>query len=66
MADIVNLRSARKARARTETEAKAAANRLLHGQSKAEKRILRDEAARQAAALDGARRETDEKGEDRN
>jgi hypothetical protein len=37
MAEIVNLRLARKARARTEAEGKAAANRAAHGQTKAER-----------------------------
>ena len=37
MAEIVNLRQARKARARTEAEAKAARNRATHGRTKAER-----------------------------
>ncbi len=39
MADLVNLRRARKAKARAEAEAQAAANRLTHGRSKTEKRM---------------------------
>jgi hypothetical protein len=46
-ADIVNLRRARKAKARAEREADAAANRRLFGRSKGEKR--KDEAERVAA-----------------
>jgi hypothetical protein len=37
MAEIINLRQARKARARTEKEAAAAANRAKFGRTKAEK-----------------------------
>ena len=37
MAEIINLRQARKARARTEKEAAAAANRARFGRTKAEK-----------------------------
>ena len=39
MADIVNLRRARKAKARTEAEAEAQANRVQHGRSKAERNL---------------------------
>ncbi|MAA97389.1 MAG: hypothetical protein CMN87_18115 [Stappia sp.] len=41
--DIVNLRQARKTRARGEKERRAAENRALHGRTKAERQ--RDEAA---------------------
>lgn len=57
-ADIVNLRSLRKQKARTEREAQAAENRVKFGRSKAEKSLtkaLNDKAERQ---LDGGRRET--------
>jgi len=37
MATVVNLRHARKQKARVEKEQKAAENRVLHGRSKAEK-----------------------------
>jgi hypothetical protein len=37
MAEIINLRQARKARARTEAEAEAALNRETHGRSRAER-----------------------------
>ena len=55
MAEIVNLRRARKARARGEKEAQAAANRAKHGRPKAERR--RDEAATEMERrrLDGKR-----------
>ncbi|WP_157219706.1 DUF4169 family protein [Flavisphingomonas formosensis] len=60
MAEIINLRSVRKARVRAEAESKAAANRQLHGQSKADKRAVSEERKRREALLDGAKRETDE------
>jgi Domain of unknown function (DUF4169) len=37
MAEIINLRQARKARARTDAEAQAARNRVTHGRAKAER-----------------------------
>ncbi len=57
MAEIVNLRAARKAKARGTAEAKAAANRAAFGRTKAEKDAAGREAERQARALDGAKRE---------
>lgn len=57
MGDVINLRQARKAKARAAADAKAAANRHAFGRTKAEKHIARDEAARRDAVLDGARRE---------
>jgi len=59
MAEIVNLRLARKAKARAGDAAKAEANRARHGTTLAERRIARDEAERLARTLDGARREED-------
>jgi hypothetical protein len=56
MAEIINLRRARKARARTEAAAKADANRIAHGTPTALKdlaRARRDQADHQ---LDGAKR----------
>jgi hypothetical protein len=53
MGDLVNLRKARKKIERQRDERQAAANRLLHGRSKAERN---EEAARQAKA----RREIDQ------
>ena len=46
MADIINLRRARKARARTEAEAQASANRARFGRTKAETRAAKAEADR--------------------
>ncbi|MFC0588067.1 DUF4169 family protein [Novosphingobium aquiterrae] len=57
MADVVNLRLARKAKARAEAQDKAAQNRVRHGLSKAERTRQKADAARAAAQLGGARRE---------
>ncbi|MFN6979257.1 MAG: DUF4169 family protein [Gemmobacter sp.] len=60
MSDIVNLRAARKARARAEARRQADANAALHGRSRAQRAA--EEAERIAAArrLDGHRRAGDE------
>ena len=57
MGDIVNLNHARKARAKAEAEAKAAANRVKHGRTGAEKVADRAAEARREALLDGAKRD---------
>ncbi|WCT74369.1 DUF4169 family protein [Sphingomonas naphthae] len=57
MAEIVNLRSARKARATAEAESAAAANRARFGRTKNEKRRDDLEQARAERTLDGAKRE---------
>ncbi len=57
MADVINLRLARKAKARAEAGGKAAQNRALHGLSKAERERQRLDAQRAARAIDGAKRE---------
>ncbi len=57
MAEIVNLRQARKRKARQDKERAAEQNRLLHGRGKAEKTRDRDESQRSASFLDGHRRE---------
>ncbi len=41
MADIINLRKARKAKARAEEETRAAENRVVFGRTKEEKRLAR-------------------------
>jgi hypothetical protein len=61
MAAIVNLNRARTARAKAEAETQAAANRVKHGRTKAEKANDRAAEARRAALLDGAKRRQDEK-----
>lgn len=60
MADIVNLREARKRKARAERERTAEANRLKFGRSKAEKKHSLMEKARGERAHDGHRRDDDE------
>ena len=59
MAEIINLRTARKARARAGKEAAASVNRRSFGQTKDEKRVAREEQARLDRTLDGAKREPD-------
>jgi hypothetical protein len=64
MAEIVNLRLARKARQRADAGKRAAANRAQHGETKGEKTRRRAEAERLARTVDGARREdTEQKGD---
>ncbi len=57
MAEIINFRQARKARARDAQAAQASANRARHGATKAERKLAQDEADRTARTLDHARRE---------
>ncbi len=59
MAEVVNLRLARKARARSDKAREADAARALHGESKAAKLARKAEAARAERLLDGAKREHD-------
>ena len=56
MAEIVNLNKARKARATARREAEAAANRVKHGRTKAEKLNDARAEARRKALLDGAKK----------
>lgn len=56
-AEIINLRRARKDRARAEQAARAEENRIRFGQSKPEKTRLKQERARTEAQLDGHKRE---------
>jgi hypothetical protein len=53
--DIVNLRRARKRQDRRREEAQAAANRVLFGMSKDERRAIESEKAKAARDLDGRR-----------
>lgn len=57
MADIVNLRAARKRRDRAEKERKAEENRARHGQGRAGKLADKARREREASLLDGHRRE---------
>lgn len=58
MADVVNLRMARKRKARDEREREADRNRMLHGRSKAEQRKTATEQERAERFVDGHRRQT--------
>lgn len=57
MADIINLRMARKAKARAEADRTATANRAKFGRTKAEKQAAEQESAALAKRLDGAKRD---------
>lgn len=59
MAEIINLRMARKAKARQEAQSQAQANRASHGRTKAERQNAKDERARLTKAVEAARREID-------
>ena len=59
MADVINLRMARKARLRADAARQAEQNRALHGQDKAEQQVQKLDAARATRLLDGAKREQD-------
>lgn len=60
MAEIFNLRMARKAKARTDASAKADEARARHGQTRAERHAGAAETIRLHRTLDGARRESPE------
>ena len=57
MAEVINLRQARKAKIRTAAQQQAASNRAKHGVGKAERARLRVEAERAARLLDGLKRD---------
>jgi hypothetical protein len=59
LADIINLRQARKAKARGEKEKTAEANRRLHGMTKAEREKAADDRRRLDQHVERHRRETD-------
>ncbi len=61
MDKVVNLNRVKKARARAKAAALAAANRVKHGRTGAEKANDQRQEARRAALLDGARQEETEK-----
>nr|WP_089220204.1 DUF4169 family protein [Sphingomonas laterariae] len=56
MGDVINLRLARKAKARTDAETRAAENRVRFGRTKGQKALEASEQARMKARLDGAER----------
>lgn len=55
MGDVVNLNRFRKAKRKAEAEDKAAANRVRHGRTKAERARDQGDRQRAAADLDGKR-----------
>ncbi len=57
MAEIINLRSVRKAKAKAEKTSEVQANRVKFGRTKAEKSRDKIEAARATRAIDGALRD---------
>lgn len=57
MAEVINLRLARKAKARQQAAQQAQANRARHGLTKAERTAQQLDTARAERQLDGARRE---------
>ena len=57
MADIINLRQARKVKARADKERVAEANRAKFGRTKADRESGRLEEARRERQLEGCRRE---------
>lgn len=59
MAQIINLRQARKAQKRQQAEAAAANNRAKFGQTKAQRTAQAAESERTMRLLDGAKREQD-------
>ncbi len=60
MAEIVNLRMARKAKARATAEQAAAENRARYGRTKAQKQADDHDAEAMERTLTGARREREE------
>ncbi|MEN7536929.1 DUF4169 family protein [Aurantiacibacter flavus] len=60
MAEVINLRTARKAKQRADKVREAEANRAKFGQTKAEKALRQQECDRAMHLLDGAKREKDD------
>jgi hypothetical protein len=58
MGPIINLRSERKRAKRRQAEREAAANRLIHGRSKAEQNLERSRSDKARSSLDQHRVET--------
>ncbi|MEL6258409.1 MAG: DUF4169 family protein [Pseudomonadota bacterium] len=57
MADLINLNKARKAKARVDKQARAAANRVKHGRTKTEKAVDSANTAKLSKLIDGSKRE---------
>jgi len=64
-AEIINLRQARKAKARAEKDAQAEANRRKYGRTKAERMAQEDERIRARSRLDGLRLDCHEGGDEK-
>lgn len=65
MGDVINLRAARKAKARSDAQQQAAESRARFGRTKAQKAADARDAAEKSRALEGARREQpDQEGPD--
>jgi hypothetical protein len=60
MAEIINLRQARKQKARAEKEARADENRIAFGRTKAEKNLTKAEQDLAKSRLESHKREPDE------
>lgn len=60
MGDLVNLRQARKAKARQDKEKSAAQNRITHGRTKAEQLATAKEQTTTTKRLDGHKRQDQE------
>ena len=60
MTEIINLRQQRKAKARTDKEKQAAANRAKFGQTKQEKLKAKHEKTQAKKHIDGHKRSADE------
>jgi hypothetical protein len=61
MAEIINLRQARKQKARAEKEARADQNRIAFGRTKAEKELTKAERDMAQRRLDSHKRDDNEK-----
>ncbi|WP_137679517.1 DUF4169 family protein [Aurantiacibacter suaedae] len=60
MAEVINLRSVRKAKQRADKTREAEANRAKFGQTKSEKALRQQESDRAERLLDGAKLEKDD------
>jgi hypothetical protein len=59
MAEIINLRQARKAKAKAEKNAKAETNRVQHGTPKLLRELNRTRSEKEARELDGHKKDED-------
>jgi hypothetical protein len=57
MSEIVNLKRARKSRARAEADEKAQANRAAFGRTKAERKLAKAQSEAEGKKLDGHKRD---------